>query len=185
MFPPPTPSSHPPLSPSLVWENPCWSTKGLCVIAGEARSNVTAATIFAASRPAVKRRLAPTRTSVKWSSAHRDTNETTLCDVAGLSGSLGRLSLMPPSLSVSLKEGAGMLLTCSGRITGSAHMGRELGAVGCVKSPPSGSAWIWQEPCQRCCPLHAEWRRKKAYNVATICRMRVVVGVYMNDVAAN
>lgn len=153
MFPPPTP-------PSLVWENPCWSTKGLCVIAGEARSsNVTAATIFAASRPtAMKRRLTPTRTSVKWSSANRDTNETTLCDVAGLSGSLGRLSVtIPPlsSLSVSLKEGAGMLLTCSGTHHRLRPLGRELGAVGCVKSPPSGSAWIWQEPCQRCLLLIA------------------------------
>lgn len=136
------------------------------MIAGEPRSNVTAATIFAASRrPAMQReaRRTPTRTSVKWSSAARDTNETMLCDVAGLSGSLGRLSVTRASVSVSLEDGAGMLLTCSG---GTHHRLRPLGegTLSCrlckVSAQWFGSTMTGTQSVSAacCCSLHAECR---------------------------
>lgn len=154
MFPPPTPLSPPSCEkiPAGAQKDYVWSREKL-------RSNVTAATIFAASRPAMKGDLTPTRTSVKWSSANRDTNETTSRDVAGLSGSLGRLSVISPTVGFCFSERSSRHVV---DMFGAHHrlrpLGRDLGAVGCVKSPPSGSAWIWQEPCQRCCSLHAEYR---------------------------
>lgn len=85
----------------------------------------------------------PTRTSVKLSSANCDMKDTMLWGER-VPSSVSCLSRLSTLVSFSRKE-SGMLLTFSRCIWRPAHSGGTGKDIGCVKSPPRGLLWIWQD----------------------------------------